>query len=133
MSERLSQRGFTLLEVLVAFSIAAAALALLMQVFGAGLRLSKTALDYARATSLAESLLAEGGTGYVLNGMARSGTFDETFDWTIEIAPYPVDADLPIERGTVSLVRLFVRVSWSEGLRPRRLEIASLRLQPRPE
>lgn len=51
------QRGFSLLEVLVAFAILSLSLGVLLQVFATGLRNAGVTDDYTRATLYAESIL----------------------------------------------------------------------------
>ena len=126
------QRAFTLLEVLVAFAIAALALVVLMRVFSAGVRLSSAAQDYSRASMLAESLLAQAGMQYGLEDSPISGSFDERFEWVMEMTPYTLEDEPISDQGAVRLVKLALTIRWKEGVQPRSLELSSLRLNPRP-
>jgi general secretion pathway protein I len=74
-------RGFSLLEVLVAFAIMALALGALMQVFSTGLRTVTLGDEYTRAVLLAESKLAAMGVEEPLQEGEQSGTFDEHYRW----------------------------------------------------
>jgi general secretion pathway protein I len=85
-------RGFTLIEVVVAFAILALALGALYGSFGGALRRSGTASQYELAQLRAASLLAEfRGSGGLLPA-PRSGRDPDTgFDWRIVAKPYPAE------------------------------------------
>ncbi len=82
------ERGFSLLEILVAFVLLALAMAVLMQIFSSSLNGATVADRYAKATMLAESKLAAAGVEEALNEGSSSGTYDELFSWVVEIKPY---------------------------------------------
>jgi general secretion pathway protein I len=85
-------RGFTLIEVVVAFAILSLALGALYESFGGALRRSGTARLHELAQLRAESLLSEfRGSGALLPA-PRSGHDDDTgFDWRIVAKPYPAE------------------------------------------
>jgi general secretion pathway protein I len=68
-----SVRGFMLLEVVVAFTILALALAALLQATGTGLRAMSAAERRLAATELAENLLAEAGIAAPFGAGAETG------------------------------------------------------------
>jgi general secretion pathway protein I len=78
--------GFTLLEVVVAFAIAALALAGLVRATGVGLSSSDTATKTVEATSAAQSLLAQAGITAPLVPGESNGERDG-FSWRIVIRP----------------------------------------------
>lgn len=122
---RSKSAGFTLVEVLVAFVIAALSLAALLQVFATGLRSATTSEHYARATMLAESQLASIGIEQPLAVGQSSGAFDDEYRWRIVVAPYQeADMDALVEVFDVS-----VTVSWgAEGENGRSVTLRTLRL-----
>jgi len=130
-SNRHKSRGFTLLEVLVAFVIAAVALTLLIRAFSGGLRLSATAEDYGKASVLAQSLMMQVGVEYGVKNAPISGTFAERFDWTIRIEPYSIDTELPADEPAVRVFKCMISVVWFEGVKKRQYELSSLRLMPK--
>ncbi len=81
-------QGFTLLEVLVAFTILALVMGALLQVFSGGLRTADIARNYAVGALLAESKLAGIGIEEPLVAGERSGTFDNGFSWHYSIDRY---------------------------------------------
>jgi general secretion pathway protein I len=83
---REGERGFTLLEVLIAFIIAALALGVMFEASLGGLRASETASHYQEALSLARSHLASVST-VGLAGRELSGDDGRGFHWTLRIVP----------------------------------------------
>ena len=81
-----SERGFTLLEVLVAFIIAALALGVMFDAALGGLRASETASHYEEALSLARSHLASVSNAG-LAGREVSGDDGRGFHWVVRIRP----------------------------------------------
>lgn len=123
-----SQRGFSLLEVLVAFVVMALTLGVLFQIFGTGLRTAGTADEYVRAATLAQGRLALAADTPPLEPGRRSGEFSGTpFRWEQVIAPY---ADGPARPEGVEAYTVSVRVFWPGGGRgERELTLDTLRLQ----
>lgn len=121
--------GFSLLEILVAFSVLAIALGVLMRVFGGAARAAGVTEEYARAVVAAESLLADVGVGRPLVVGASEGRLGDEFRWILRVAPYPVpgmeDSALPLR-----LYAVDVSVVWGEGEggEPREVTLSSLRL-----
>jgi general secretion pathway protein I len=121
------ERGFSLLEVLVAFSILALSLGALLLVFSTGLRNTALAADYTRAVSLAESKLAEVGARRPLAPGASEGNVDGRYRWQAEVtelAP-PEGVARPLEQ--VRAYQVSVTVTWGAGARERQVGLASLR------
>jgi general secretion pathway protein I len=119
-------QGFSLLEVLVAFSILTLTLGVLMQIFSGGIRNTLSSAAYSRAADLAESTLALAGTEYPLEPGMHSGQ-DRQFQWSLEIAPYqPTDLQDPPQH--LALFHVAARVSWGEAGENRSLVLDSLRL-----
>lgn len=81
-------RGFSLLEILVAFLLLALAMTALMQIFSTSLNGTGVANHYAKAAMLAQSKLAAVGVETPLREGIESGTFDETYTWHVRVKPY---------------------------------------------
>lgn len=122
------QFGFSLLEILVAFSILALSLGILLRVFSSNLQLTAVSDDYTKAVLLAESQLAEA-TADALEEGESQGTFGDHFRWTVSIQPYdPGLEELDIETLPVTPYQVRVRVEWGSETRPRSLTLTTLRL-----
>src|SRR5712691_4605989 len=115
------QRGFTLLEVLVALAILSIAVVVMLQLFAQGLRLLKVAGDYQRAVLLADQKAREVES---VRETVESGQEGE-FQWERRATVVPVSEELTVFSLTpVRLFRVSVEVRWSGN---RSVEVATLR------
>lgn len=130
-----SQRGFSLLEVLVAFVILGLVLGTLMEIFSGGLRNVGLASEYQRAALLAQSKLATVGIELPLKEGDSNGEFDSTFRWQLSIRPYQdtqvqaadqTGAPTPIL--PVTLLEVEIKVLWGGNDRLHTISLKSLRL-----
>ncbi len=129
-------QGFTLLEILVAFTLMALVVAVLMRVFSGGLQGIGLAENYARASSLAESKLAGVGSEVPLKAGEVAGTEADKFRWKIAMqlyddntaspAPSPIQTPMRVE-----LFEVIVSVAWSEYGKDRQIAMTTLMLAPK--
>ena len=117
------QRGFTLLEVLIAFLVFAMAFGAVLQVFSGSLRNASLAGDYSIAVGHAESLLARAGVETALAAGERSGNLENGMRWHLETRP-----DGP-QSNSLATYRLEVTVSWERDGKSRSVHLTTLRLQ----
>lgn len=116
-----AQKGFTLLEVLIAFAILSVAVVAVIQGFAQGLRLLKVAGDHQQAVLLADQKTRE----LVIPVEGRDQGKEGNFDWerivTVVQAP-----DLTRTAATAKwrVYQIDVKVSWGDK---RGVEIVSLR------
>ena len=111
---RRRQRGFSLLEMLVAMAILGLALAALYQAASGATRNVRTDEKYAFGVELARSLLADNAR-VPRNGVSTGGETDGGFLWNVRT--WPVD----LERGGLprgSLHHIEITVAWTDGRRP---------------
>jgi general secretion pathway protein I len=106
------EHGFTLLEVLVAFVIAALALGVLFQGSAGGLRSTQVAGRYEEAVARARSHLAAMGTNSSLIPGKREGDDGDGFHWQVQVRPL---ATARAAGGPVELYAVSVAVSWMDG------------------
>ncbi|RDD63063.1 type IV pilus modification PilV family protein [Ferruginivarius sediminum] len=83
--------GFTLLEVLIAFTIMAVALVALLQAFSTGLASTSAAEARSHLVQRAQSRLADVGAGIPLEPGVHTG-HEDGFDWRADIQPFPPEA-----------------------------------------
>jgi len=127
---RRAARGFSLLEILVALTVAALVLAPLFQVFGTGLRTARIGDAYTRATLLAQSRLAAFGVERTGRDGTQEGVSEDGMRWQVRAVPLPWEAETPslLMRARPFVVR--VEVHWDDGARGRSLALESVRLVP---
>jgi general secretion pathway protein I len=121
--------GFTLLEVLVAFAIAALALAVLYRGALDGLRTASIAGSYEEAMARARSRLAMVGHGLPLTPGELAGDDGGGYHWRIRIAPLAATAAPPGAKVPgLGLYAVSVAVSWAAEGRHREVRLDSARL-----
>ncbi len=104
--------GFTLLEVLVAFAIAALALGVLFEGAVGGIRSTRIADRTEEALSRARSHLAAVGQGTPLGPGTQEGDDGSGFHWSVRIRPLQ---SALTSSSRVVLYAVQVTESWSEG------------------
>ncbi len=122
---RANNRGFTLLEVLVAMVILSLAVVTMIQLSSQGLRLVKLSGDHQEATRLADRIARA--TEVKAEGV--DGGQEGPFTWERRIALVPVPKEFasatgPASGPTVELYSLSIAVRWGSG---RSVELATLR------
>lgn len=127
------QRGYTLIEVIVAFSLLALALTLLLGTLTGALRQVRWAGDAGRAALHAQSLIDQVGVGEPVRPGTRSGELEDgRYRWTLEITPW-VDPALPAAPRDPAALQLFevrLAMQWGDAAPRERLQLRTLRLQP---
>lgn len=118
-------RGFTLIEVLVAFAILAFTLAAAYSVFAEASRAVASGERYGVALALAETRLAEVDAAAADDVWDDAGEFNGAYRWRVETRALP---DSPAENVPLVPVMVSVTVTWESG-GPVVLE--TVRLRPR--
>jgi general secretion pathway protein I len=124
MSDR-GEHGFTLLEVLVAFVIAALALGVMFQVVTDSLQASATSARYEEAIVRAKSHLAMATNGGSLMPGNWSGDDGGGYRWQIHVRPIS-QATAASNGGSqvpIALYSVSVSITWSEGARSREVRL----------
>ncbi len=125
------ERGFTLIEALVAFAVLAVVLGLSFQVFSGGLSRIETAGRYTEAVAHAESLLQRVGPEFVVREGRREVELGKPFDAEVTLSERALNANERGDRRPIPM-DVAVRVSWHEGDREREIVLQSVRLAPAP-
>ena len=123
-----NQRGFTLIEIVVALLVLSMASAVIFQGFSVGFRNARTADDFTQAVLIAQSKLAPAGVAEPLIEGVTSGEELDKYSWTVTVdavAPSPQENDTPEQ-----LQPFFVAVDvvWSDGGTERTVSLSTLRL-----
>ena len=121
-------RGYTLVEVLVAFLILALALTVLLRIFSGGLRSVSVSSDYAEAVIIAESQLTLAGLDERLVAGETRGLEGAHFEWTRRVAEYLPSPDYEAATRHVNGFHVAVAVSWPNGERRRSIELHTVKL-----
>lgn len=119
------QAGFSLLEVLVAFSVLALMLGVLMQTLSQSSRNVAISTAYSKALTLAESKLAEAGAYGPLDAATYGDALEGEFEWEITASPI---ATAPA--GSSGLLPYHVRVvvAWGTEAQRRSVELDTIKL-----
>lgn len=119
--------GFTLLEVLVALSILALSLGVLMQSFGRASQTASVTEDFRRALMTAESQLALATTSMEGNSFNDAGVVDDRYSWNVTSEQFEQTESTgrPLAKNP-SLVT--IEVSWNDNDRLRMVSLSTIRL-----
>ena len=134
---RQASRGFTLMEILVAFVVLATSVAILYRTFSTGIRNVDAISGYSEAISLAESkLMALGLEKPLVEGDEAGETENRRFKWALSVKPYtPPDASPEPTNAFFNANQLFratVRISWDEtGQQGRSIALSTVRMSGR--
>ena len=127
-------RGYTLIEVIVAFALLALALTLLLGSLTNAARQVHWADGAGRATLYAQSLLSQAGVGVALQAGTRSGDFEhERYHWTMDVRPYvtPGAVKPAVTADGAQLFEVDLQIEWGPSA-AQHLQLQTLRLS-RPE
>lgn len=126
------QQGFSLLEILIAFSILALSLGILLKIFSAGVNTAVVAEEYTAAVQIAEGLMAKTGVETPLQAGQEAGLENAKFHWRVEVSPFEFNPEnTDVTAITAILFKVKVTVSWGDDntrAQPRQVELNTLKL-----
>ncbi|HVK51749.1 MAG TPA: prepilin-type N-terminal cleavage/methylation domain-containing protein [Pseudoxanthomonas sp.] len=127
------QRGFTLLEVIIAFALLGLALTLLLGSLSGASKQVRAADQATRAALHGQSLLAQLGVGERLQPGRSEGEFEGgRYRWQLQVAPYvdPIAGAVPLrDVSAPELLQVRLEMRWGQGPREH-IVWDSLRLVP---
>lgn len=129
MSCKRYNKGFSLLEVLVAFTIAAMSLGILFQIYAKGTTSAILGGEYAQAIAIAESKLAELGISEDLEISERTGSENDKYNWHIISQDYIEDSPSDFI-SNFSLKEITVEVYWDSQRNRRSIKLHTLKPAP---
>ncbi len=124
---KLDNRGFSLLEVIVALAIMAIGYMTVFNLFSVSIKSLGISDQYQRAVDLANSKLSEiEMLDYETD--TASGTFknEENYKWALDIQPYESPLNDPDEN--INLSKVILKVLWQDNQKSRNVELVTLKL-----
>jgi general secretion pathway protein I len=134
------QRGFTLLEVLIAAAVMSVGIVSALQLFSGSMNLAGNAGKQSKAAVLAQALVDEELWRDVLENNERSGTEGE-FNWSVVthpidrelVSPDEVDDNLEPVTGELGLWLIEAEVSWETPTGTKSLVFETARIAELPQ
>ena len=119
---RRGERGFTLLEVIVAMALFAAGIVAISRLFTGALRLSGGASDASAAAIYARQRMEEALLAPDPAEGVEQGAFGDRHRWILETSFVPPEEEKPYDE-----IRFRVTVTWDDGGHERATELTSER------
>lgn len=127
-----AQRGYTLIEVVVAFALLAFAMTLLLGSLTNATKQVRVANDFGRAALHAQTLLDQAGVGEALAVGQRDGEIEDgRYRWDMNVSPFRDPTVTPGQAqvlGAPQLLQLELTMRWGKGGPRETLRLQSLRL-----
>ncbi|MEI6746015.1 MAG: prepilin-type N-terminal cleavage/methylation domain-containing protein [Methylococcaceae bacterium] len=133
---RNNQRGFSLLEMLIAFSILAVSLGILLKIFSTGITTAQVADNYTMAAQIANNLIAKTGVETPLKISEELGIENDFYHWRVRVNPQTfVSPELDLRALPVELFNVNVLVWWGDDDKTddRVLELNTMKLAAKNE
>jgi general secretion pathway protein I len=125
-------RGFTLLEVMLAFVVFALSFATVLEILAGSMRSVRRANDDTQVALFAQSIMDLVGTEIPLEEGQFSGTGMDRFDWQLDVYLYQSSeedghTDMLAEMSGIELYAVELDVAWDSGRRQRELHFNTIR------
>lgn len=122
--------------MLIAFSILAVSLGILLRIFSSGVTTAQVADDYTNAVQIANNLIAKTGVETPLRIGEELGEENDFYHWRVRVSQKTfVSPELDLRDLPVQLFNVNVLVWWGDDSKTddRVLELNTLKLAPPPE
>jgi general secretion pathway protein I len=123
-------KGFTLIEVVVALAILGVGLTVIIELFSGGLRLGRASMEYTKAVNYARMKMEEMAVKpAVEEGTQEGESDDKTFRWQIGVKKVDLlSIDKSIDyKPPVELFQVKIDVFWKSGSKEKSTSVESLR------
>lgn len=118
-----------MLEILIAFSILAFSITILLNIFSGGLRRVMVSEEYQQAVIIAQSKLAAAGVEEELENGEQSGNIEEKYFWSVQVEAFDLGTlDLGSENHMAVPFQVKVTVEWLAGQDNRQFELTTIKL-----
>lgn len=123
------QSGFSLIEVVLAFTVFALIFGVVMQIMNRSMYNTRASYEFTQAALLAQSKLDVIGLEEYLEPGVTSGDFDDQYSWELTVEPYMVldERGLDPEQNPVALYQAVLVVTWGNEMVEREAAFATLR------
>lgn len=135
-------RGYTLLEVMIAFSLLAIGMGLMLSILAGGVHSIATAADSTRASLYAQGLLDSLGADRRLQPGHAQGSFEGgRYRWTLDVSAFQTPAATPVPGAPPAalnggndnqLLAIALVLRWGDGKGGRSLRVDTLRAYTPP-
>ena len=122
--------------MIIAFSILAVSLGILLRIFSSGITTAQVADDYTNAVQIANNLLAKTGVEKPLKLGEELGEENDFYHWRVRVNPKTfVSSELDLRGLPVELFNVNVMVWWGDDAKTddRVLELNTVKIAPPPE
>lgn len=132
-SLRAASRGFTLLEVMLAFVIFAISFATVLEIMGASMRSVSRAADDTEVALLAQSVMDLVGTEIPVEEGQYDGTSMDRYNWRLNIFLYDANGEQDLatpelaELSGIELYWIDLDITWRSGRRDRDMRFSTMR------
>ena len=118
--------GFALIEILVAVSVLAISLVVILQLFSGGLKSRKLSEEYARGVFHAREKMAEILIDPGLSEGETEGQFEDEYQWQAVVTQLVSDENE--EKTPVDLLNVELRITWRDGEKEKSFSIDTLKV-----
>ena len=121
------QKGFTLLEVVVAMAIVGLGVVTLIEIFSLGLRLVARSSEKATAITYGRQVMDEVLIRRGVQEGGEEGSFGEKHRWRLQVKPLKGESKL-LSSTAWELNEITLQMRYQDGEREKQLELRTLRL-----
>ena len=133
---RNKHQGFSLLEILVAFSILTVSLGIVLKIFSTGITTAQVTGDYTTAVQIAKNLLDTAGNESPLKAGEITGSENKFYHWRVTVSPKTFSSpELDLRDLPVTLFEVTAHVRWGEDIKTydRIVKLTTLKLATKDE